>query len=316
MKAQVQVNDITIFGTRAVRQNLLAFTQEIEGVRQQSDIEAIHHMRVASRRLRSLFTIFIYYFPLKKTEEWIKEFRKLTRSLGNARDLDVQIEYQQTILDNLSDRHYRPGISRLLLRKTQFRRNRQKNVQRSLEHFLSTPTLSEINLSLLPPFVDAPNADVSSLLITNLANQAIASRMNDFFGKEEFILQPDNSAGLHALRIATKWLRYTMEIFVPVFPEKLNPSIQVTRKIQEILGNIHDRDVWMVELPLFIEKEKMRSLEYFGNLRSFTRLLPGFEYYQSKCFEERSEFYTKLVQDWEHQKSTLSDLQKFVRGMV
>ena len=81
-----------IFGASMLLKYLLAMRDEIDGVRQAKDIEAIHRMRVASRRLRTALPLFADYLPTRKITIWQKQLQKTTRSLGAARDTDVQIE--------------------------------------------------------------------------------------------------------------------------------------------------------------------------------------------------------------------------------
>ncbi|MHB8053394.1 MAG: CHAD domain-containing protein, partial [Methanoregula sp.] len=70
-----------------------AFTCEIAGVKEAQDIEYIHRMRVASRRLRAALPLFRTCFPDKQYMKWMKEITKITRALGDARDADVQIVF-------------------------------------------------------------------------------------------------------------------------------------------------------------------------------------------------------------------------------
>src|SRR5512145_2616192 len=70
---------------------LEAFTREIHGVKEGQDIEYIHRMRVASRRLRAALPLFRICFPRKQYLRWMQELTKITRALGEARDADVQI---------------------------------------------------------------------------------------------------------------------------------------------------------------------------------------------------------------------------------
>ncbi len=55
---------------------------------------------------------------------------------------------------------------------------------------------------------------------------------------------------LHDLRIATKRLRYTLEVFVEVLPVACAPIIKELEQIQEELGNLHDSDVMIALLRL------------------------------------------------------------------
>ncbi|NTU75430.1 MAG: CHAD domain-containing protein, partial [Anaerolineaceae bacterium] len=68
----------------------------------------------------------------------------------------------------------------------------------------------------------------------------------------------------------------TLEIFSPLLPQQyVSQTLQFMKSIQDALGAIHDQDVWMDTLPVFMEKEKKRTIQYFGNARPFQRLQPG-----------------------------------------
>ncbi|NJN84295.1 MAG: CHAD domain-containing protein, partial [Caldilineaceae bacterium] len=59
------------------------------GVRTSQDIEYVHAMRVAVRRMRSAGLLFGGFFQRSAVRTYLKELRKLTRQLGAVRDLDV-----------------------------------------------------------------------------------------------------------------------------------------------------------------------------------------------------------------------------------
>ena len=63
-----------------------------ENVLDTSDIERVHAMRVATRRLRAVLEIFAPAFPPKRHHEVLKEVKALADALGARRDPDVQLE--------------------------------------------------------------------------------------------------------------------------------------------------------------------------------------------------------------------------------
>lgn len=54
-----------------------------------SNVEAIHDMRVASRRLQTVLKLFDKYFPKSKFKFYSKKVKKLIKLLGNIREQDV-----------------------------------------------------------------------------------------------------------------------------------------------------------------------------------------------------------------------------------
>jgi CHAD domain-containing protein len=73
----------------AVRARELA--GEAEGVLDTSDIERVHDMRVATRRLRAALEVFQPCFPKKRFRTALKEVKALADALGERRDRDVHI---------------------------------------------------------------------------------------------------------------------------------------------------------------------------------------------------------------------------------
>jgi len=88
------------------------------------DVEGVHDMRVATRRLRAALEIFAPAFPRKRYRKALKRVRALADALGERRDLDVEIELLETVAPDLlaSDR---PALTGLLdeLRSAQLRAN-------------------------------------------------------------------------------------------------------------------------------------------------------------------------------------------------
>lgn len=62
------------------------------GVLDLDDVERVHDMRVATRRLRAALEIFESVFPRKRHRKALKRVKALADALGERRDLDVEIE--------------------------------------------------------------------------------------------------------------------------------------------------------------------------------------------------------------------------------
>jgi CHAD domain-containing protein len=291
------------FGTASLKKNLEAFKQEIEGVRQAQDIEYIHRMRVASRRLRSALPLFAACFPVKKVANWTKHIRKITLALGNARDTDVQLNLLNQFYNQLTEEKYRPGIRRLILRLTQRRDKLQVKVNLSLELLEKSNILTEMTDQLDKTLSLFTEPLPFSQPLYNLAYLAIDERLTEFLDFEEFIYFPERVAELHAMRIAAKRLRYVIEIFGPLYPDELKSFFQVTRKTQDTLGDIHDCDVWQLYLPEFLERERQRVIEFYGSTRAYARITPGISYFQQNCRERREQYYQDFLIDWQKWKT-------------
>ena len=291
---------IAIFGAKLILRHLDGLSGEIEGVRQGRDIEYIHRMRVASRRLRNALPVFINALPARKIIAWGQPIRRITRSLGAARDLDVQLVSLQEFLNQIhTTSQLVPGIRRLILRLDQRRAKLQTRVLKTLAEFEASGTAADMH-ALLDPLAglqDDQNPPAAELY--DLAHSVISSRLVDFFSRSELIRDPVNILDLHAQRIAAKHLRYTLELFAPLYPDELKPSLNTCRKFQEQLGLLHDCDVWADYLPVFMEKEKQRTTWFYGRSDPFNLLVPGLLAFQADRAAARTRLYEEFIVDWD-----------------
>ncbi|MGH2982135.1 MAG: CHAD domain-containing protein [Solirubrobacterales bacterium] len=62
-----------------------------DGVLDTDDVERVHDMRVASRRLRAAMEVFEPCFPRKRFRTALKEVKAVADALGERRDRDVSI---------------------------------------------------------------------------------------------------------------------------------------------------------------------------------------------------------------------------------
>src|SRR5918992_1656738 len=73
-----------------------------EGALDTTDIERVHAMRVASRRLRAAMEIFAPCFPRKRHKAALKEVKQIADALGERRDRDVAIEALEAFADSVA----------------------------------------------------------------------------------------------------------------------------------------------------------------------------------------------------------------------
>lgn len=77
------------------------------------DVEALHAMRVSSRRLRAAMDAFAPAFPRKGFRRRLTVVKRITDTLGRARDLDVAVGHLEDLLPELAPDE-RPGVEGLI----------------------------------------------------------------------------------------------------------------------------------------------------------------------------------------------------------
>jgi CHAD domain-containing protein len=287
------------YGAGILLHHIQAFQDEIVGALEMKDIEPIHQLRVYSRRIRAALPLFKPCFPKKAASEWQRQMKKITKTLAQARDLDVQIEFLDQFDQAMPEQKLHAGIRRLKMRLQQKRNTVQTKVARALSKLNEDNTLVEMEAFLEPlkPGEEEQTTSISSGLY-KLAEKTITKKLRNFLAYEDCIMHPDMVAELHKMRIAAKQLRYTMEVFAPIYTSKLKTPLQTLKKTQDYLGMIHDCDVWGQFLPQFSEKERQRTIDYYGNAGPFNFLHPGLEYFQQDRRKAREAYYEKFVNDW------------------
>ena len=127
-----QSGGFTAYGAAAVSERLQKMLVHARAVRRGDDVEALHDMRVASRRLRAAISIFEPAFRGTRFLKFQAEIRRVTRALGEARDLDVMIETLETLAATVPTTQ-RAGIDALVERRRAERLTSQYAVMAAME---------------------------------------------------------------------------------------------------------------------------------------------------------------------------------------
>ena len=101
-----------------------------------SDIERVHDMRVASRRLRAALEVFAPCFGKREHRDLLREVKQLADALGARRDPDVQIAALERLRDELPVEDH-PGVELLIERARQAQAEGNTTVREALEAALT-----------------------------------------------------------------------------------------------------------------------------------------------------------------------------------
>ena len=249
-------------GRKILRFHFAHMLAHEEGTRNGQDIEELHDMRVATRRMRAAFEVFGPYFRRKVVKKHLKRLRAAGRALGRMRDLDVSVEKAQRYLETLPEEE-RPGLDPLLNTWGQERTTERdqllayldsENYQRfkqEFNQFVSTPGDG------VPPItetVPTPN------LVRHVVPVLIHTRLAALRAHEQIVTNASVEQ-LHALRIEFKRLRYAIEFFREVLGGEAREVIDEIKTLQDHLGDLNDANVACQSLREFIETWEERQLD-------------------------------------------------------
>jgi CHAD domain-containing protein len=215
------------------------------GTRLGEDIEALHDMRVATRRMRAAFRVFGDHFEPKAIAPYLKGLRRTGRALGRVRDLDVFRAKIEVYLETLPEpeRGSLDDLLAVLEERREVARQQMiayldgKKHHRFVERFDEfVETVGMGSLAVAPD-----GDDPRPYRVCHVAPMTVYERLAAVRAYDEWVSIPNPPlARLHALRIACKRLRYTVEFFREVLGPDTKALINVVVAIQDHLGAVQD----------------------------------------------------------------------------
>ena len=100
------------------------------------------------------------------------------------------------------------------------------------------------------------------------------------------------------MRIAAKRLRYTVEIAKPVYGPALDEIVAAVKRVQTLLGDIHDGDVWLEHLDAYAADQRRQTIASAGRAARFARLEAGINYLRQERRCHRQQVFQEMVDYW------------------
>ena len=228
---------------KVIKYHFVKMRAKERGTRDGSDLEDLHDMRVATRRMRAAWRVFDDAFKPARTRKLRRRLRILSDRLGAVRDLDVLIDGLESYQQGL-DPAQQPGLEPLL---TLWRRQRSTDRDLLIDE-LDSGRYAEF-LEDMKEFLEAGSNEAA-----NVASPTLPHRVRDRVPSQiwaayeavrafEMVLPWADVETLHQLRIATKWLRYDLEFFGETLGPDSARLLERVVALQDFLGCLHDADV-------------------------------------------------------------------------
>jgi hypothetical protein len=126
----------------------------------------------------------------------------------------------------------------------------------------------------------------------------VLQQLDELLQYENSLSDPEDRGHHHAMRIAAKRLRYTLEITRSICPGRLEEGVETIKRLQTLLGEIHDCDVWLDHLDAFASSQRDRIIAMFGHAGRFLHLQPGIAYLRKDRQEHRQTTFEELGRYW------------------
>ncbi|HEY1998931.1 CHAD domain-containing protein [Paraburkholderia sp.] len=191
--------------------------------------ETLHKLRVALRRLRSLWWA---YRPLLKKDENTRQqalYRYLATSAGKTRDWDILIQ----LLTRFSGKASLPPGALDAARADALATSRETIANADAKHILRE-TLSSATTELNTARGRVPLKKFAGKRLGQ-AEKTLRKRMNRAAKAKR-----SDYAAFHNVRKAGKKVRYLLELFAPVYRERAGKTVKRLKKVQKRFGKLND----------------------------------------------------------------------------
>jgi CHAD domain-containing protein len=216
-----------------------------EGTRLGQDIEELHDMRVATRRMRAALRLLDPFLDAESMRPFLKALRRTGRTLGAVRDLDVFREKSEHYLQGLPDGH-------LADLEPLFSAWEEEHTLRRTEMlaYLDGHTYSSFK-ERFARFLDEPGAgamkvvfdtgEVRPYRVADVVPYLLYEHAAQVWAYDEHTKGPlVPLVRFHNLRMASKGLRYAFEFFQEVLGPGAKDLINAIKRLQDHLGDLQD----------------------------------------------------------------------------
>lgn len=271
-----------------------------------SDIEGVHAMRVATRRLRGALRDFMPLMKKRPPKSLRKDLKRIADALGAVRDEDVAIVALEDLRAQAETETLKKGVENFLRQRGDQREAARLNLTEAIAH----DRLSDLHERFNSAIAKAVSRKTSQPAVSfnEAGREAVADGLQGLLDLGASLYEPFKIEELHEMRIAAKRLRYAIELFVACWGKTVAPFAKEIADMQSYLGEVHDCDVWIEGLGKRLRGEAGNDAATDdGDYQTAAWLLS--EFVKRRTKEYRSAL--KLWSEWE-----ASDFAERMRAVV
>lgn len=261
-----------------------------------SDIEGVHDMRVASRRLRSAMRDFLPFVEKRALKKVREDLKRVADALGKVRDHDVGIVALEALKAETEGEETKLEIETFIKERNELR----DKARVDLTETITADALTKLKENFNQALKESEKESSQNITFYEAGKAIINTRLEEFLKLSKGLYTPFKVKRLHNLRIAAKRLRYAMELFAICFGDEIKLFADEISGMQDSLGELHDCDMWIDELG-----KRLAKADKENERRADVELLSHFT-------KARTKHYRTALERWRRwqEVSLLSDITR------
>src|SRR5258706_12153076 len=253
------------FLLEALEQRWKNYRAELKRCRAEFSNEAVHDLRVATRRILALIQLLHSIAPRPRLQKLIRAFKDQLDEFDDLRDTQVMLAEISEIIHELPQlqgfqKHLQYSEERLL-----------RNLRKKIKQLESSEVTKRIRKT--HEAIEAEtNSDLQSQVMQAVDDVYLITKQRH--GWVDLALP----ATIHRVRIAFKTFRYMVEIIHPLLKDFPVERLKRMNDYQSLMGEIQDAEVFV------------QTLVDFSEYASFSDLEPVHRYYERRHAEAISAY--------------------------
>jgi triphosphatase len=241
---------------RVLRKEASAMLARVPGTRLGEDIESLHQMRVATRRMRAGMDMFASVLPVR-AGRLRAELGWLAALLGEVRDLDIQLGRFDDWTEEMPGDH-REALDEL----ADLLAGHRVQARRALLEALDSRRYERLVSGLVAMLVQGPSSRSTAgraPAVTTMP-ELIEERHRAARKAARRAKRTGAATDYHRLRIRCKRLRYALEFASGLYDGELKGFVRQMTRLQDALGSMQDAAVASSRLQVIALTEEGSSL--------------------------------------------------------
>ena len=203
--------------------------------------DAVHQMRVTSRRLRSTFQAFTEVIPADRSEKLIGELKWLGGVLGKARDGEVLAErLERRVRETPAEEVVGPVAARIQAHFAPVRATARQEALAALDSPRYAALLERLDGLLAAPAVPDEATRPARDVLPAAAHRAYRRTGRRLRRAAHTAPGPTRDVAFHQARKAAKRARYAGEAITPALGKPARQFTRQMKKVQTVLGEHQD----------------------------------------------------------------------------